>query len=90
MDKFDKFDNKLDKIDERLDGMSTTLVRNTESLEHHIARTNLLEDYVKKEIEPIKNHVQVVKHGFKAIMWMSVVLGGLAGFILTLKELGLF
>lgn len=87
-----KLDNaiaKIDKLDERLDGMSITLVRNTDSLEHHIARTNLLEDYVKTEIDPIKKHVEVVKHGIQGILYLAIVLGGLAGFLLTLVQLGL-
>lgn len=90
MEKLDKIVEKIDKLDGRLDDMSITLVRNTESLEHHIARTNLLEEYVKTEITPIKKHVDMVKHGAQGVIWVAVALAGLAGFLVTLRELGLF
>jgi hypothetical protein len=86
--KLDKILNKLDRLDERQDDMDKTLVRNTVSLEHHIARTNLLEDYVKTEIKPIKKHIDTVKYGFAGIMWLSGALVGLAGFLVILNQLG--
>jgi tetrahydromethanopterin S-methyltransferase subunit B len=90
MEKLDKIVEKIDKLDSRMDDMAITLVRNTESLEHHIARTNLLEDYVKTEITPIKKHVDMVKHGAQGVIWVAVALAGLAGFLVTLRELGIF
>lgn len=90
MEKLDKIAEKLDKLDGRMDDMAITLVRNTDSLEHHIARTNLLEEYVKTEITPIKKHVDMVKHGAQGVIWVAIALAGIAGFLVTLRELGLF
>jgi len=90
MEKLDKIVEKIDKLDARMDDMAITLVRNTESLEHHIARTNLLEDYVKTEITPIKKHVDMVRHGAQGVIWVAIALAGIAGFLVTLRELGLF
>ena len=86
----EKLVTMVEKLDGRMDDMAITLVRNTESLEHHIARTNLLEDYVKKEISPIKKHVDVVRHGIQGVVWVAIALAGVAGFLVTLRELGLF
>jgi hypothetical protein len=89
MEKLDKVTGMLEKLDERMDSMSITLVRNTDSLEHHIARTNLLEEYVKTEIDPIKKHVDMVRHGAQGVIWVAVALAGIAAFLVTLRELGL-
>lgn len=85
----EKLVTMVEKLDNRMDDMAITLVRNTDSLEHHIARTNLLEEYVKTEITPIKKHVDMVKHGAQGVIWVSIALAGIAGFLVTLRELGL-
>ena len=85
----EKLVSMVEKLDSRMDDMAITLVRNTDSLEHHIARTNLLEDYVKTEITPIKKHVDMVKHGAQGVIWVAIALAGIAGFLVTLRELGL-
>jgi len=83
----------LVKIDNCLDNVDLTLVRNTSSLEHHIARTDALETYVKdvivaKDLEPIKKHVNNITSALKGIGYFCVLIAGLAGFILTLKQIG--
>ncbi len=80
MDRLDKLDSKLDKLDEKLDMVDKTLVRNTESLEQHMARTEALEDYVKTELAPIKSHVYLMRYGFKAVMWVFSALAAVAMF----------
>ena len=84
-DKIDRMDSKLDRLDERLDQVSITLALNTESLAEHMRRTDLLE----QQVLPIKKHVDIVKYGIMGVLWVSVALAGIAGFLLTLAQLGL-
>lgn len=49
--------DKLDKLDTRLNSIDVTLAKNTESLEYHIKRTDLLE----KQIAPVVKHVNHVE-----------------------------
>lgn len=92
-DKLDRLENKIDKLDSRLDNIAIVLERNTVSLETHIKRTNLLEDYVKtmdeEEIAPIKRHVMIVSYGFKGIAWFCGIMTALASGLLLLSELGI-
>jgi hypothetical protein len=94
-DKLSRVEDKLDKLDDRLDQMTITMVKNTELLDYHIKRTDALEDYVKEEVvkrdlEPIKKHVDSVRVLIKAISWVTGAVIAVAGFLLTLKQLGLF
>lgn len=70
--------SKLDKIDGRMDKMNETLIRNTISLEDHIARTNLLE----AEIKPIKKIYSYLVAG-------CAVIGAIIAGAKILYELGL-
>lgn len=85
----DRIIQHLEKLDGRLNTMDETLVRNTISLEHHVARTDKLEDYIKAELLPIKNKVQAFTWGVKGIVWFCGIVAGVAGFIWTLAQLGL-
>lgn len=71
--------SKLDKMDSRMDTMNETLIRNTASLEHHIARTDALEG----ELKPIKKVTNVL-----IAIW--AVLGAGLAVAVALHELGLF
>ena len=88
-----KFDKKLEADTERditLAKLTQIAEINSESLQTHIKRTDLLEtkiDLVKaeihKDIEPIKNHVTQLKGFGKGLKWMLVGVG-LIGSIVTL------
>lgn len=88
--KLDKLEEKIDKLDSRLDSIDKILVKNTDSLEYHIARTNKLEQYVEVELKPIKYHVALMSLGFKGVAWACSIATGLASFIYMAKKLGLF
>jgi len=90
MDSFDRLEDKLDRLDIRLDDMSGTLIENTMSLQEHIRRTNLLEDYVKAELHPLKQDMIKFKYGAIGIMWACGVLAGALGVYKILQELGVF
>lgn len=76
-DKFDMLNDsvkelkdKLENVDQTLQSIDRTLVRNTESLEYHVKRTNLLEQQVtdlKEELDPIATHVDRVNFLVKLI-----------------------
>ena len=75
MDKLlDKIEKKLDLFNDKLHDIDKTLVRNTDSLEIHIRRTELLE----RDVAPIKAHVAKVEVIWRTLCWG----GGLAVVVL--------
>lgn len=83
----ERIEKSLETLSEKVHSIDKTLVRNTDSLEIHIKRTELLE----KEVAPIKIHVTrvefVVTWGFKIIAGGGAVTG--LGYLLKLIAGGL-
>lgn len=89
-------DNKIDQILEKVNDIEKVLIRhellherNTESLETHIKRTNLLEKQLNKiedEINPIKTHVAIINSSVKVILTVASIIGAI---ILGLNSLGI-
>lgn len=82
----DKIFSKLEKIEERLDSIDITLTRNTVSLEHHIKRTDLLQDAshnLSAQLEPIKTHVTKVQGALQVFG----AIAALATFILVILQI---
>lgn len=71
-DKLDKLDTKVDALDSRLDDINVTLTRNTDSLELHMRRTEILEN----EVAPLKKHVSMM-NAFAKIITFAALLAGL-------------
>lgn len=70
----------IDKVDSRLDSMSSTLERNTVSLEHHIRRTDELEKYVKhveNRVWPLEISHERTIGALKLFSVVSTVCGGI-------------
>jgi hypothetical protein len=86
--RFDKIDAKLDKLDSRLDNVEKILAVNTRIVEEHERRSTTLENQLVKELTPVKAHVALVTNGFKAVVWVSIAIGGIIGVVKTLQELG--
>lgn len=89
----DKLEAKIDKLDERLDGIAVTLVKNTESLEYHIKRTDLLEKKITlldEDVMPVKDHVAFMKTAFRVVSWFCMVVAGAAALAHAIKGLGIF
>lgn len=63
--------NKLEAIDDKLGLQAETLARLTTSVEHHVKRTDLLE----QKVEPISRHVIVVQGLIKSISVVAIVIG---------------
>jgi pimeloyl-CoA synthetase len=88
-DKFDKLEVKLDRIDERLDGIEKILAVNTQIVKEHERRSTTLEKQLVAELTPIKDHVALMKHGFRAVVWVAVAIGGIVGVIQMLHQMGI-
>lgn len=90
-DDLHKIEAKLDKLDARLDDIAITLAKNTQSLEVHIKRTNMLEDYLKKveeeDLKPIKRHVMQVTAGIRGIAWFCSLVAAIVSVLLFLAKL---
>lgn len=56
--RLDRIEDKIDKLGERLNSIDVTLAAQHVSLEHHIRRTEILEEVVK----PIHPIIAIVKY----------------------------
>lgn len=80
-----RIDTKIDKLDDRLDGMSTTLIRQESSIEEHVRRTNLLEARIEAEAKalvemlPKEIEAQIKVQRNKFLLTALKVLGIVAG-----------
>lgn len=77
-EKIDKLTEKVDKLDEKTDNHDKVLTRNTDSLEHHIKRTDLSE----KRIETLEKDSIEAKTAFKTVAVIASLLGGIIGFLI--------
>jgi uncharacterized membrane protein YukC len=75
MDITERILDKLDRIQDKIADIDKTLVKNTESLEEHIRRTNLLETQLTKQDEklaPVYTHVDRVNFIVSVFKWVGV------------------
>lgn len=83
--------SKIDKVSEKLDKMAEVMVtiqvsqgKTEVNVEEHMRRTSLAEENIailRKEIEPIKQHVTKVESITKFAKW---ILGGIGALILAI------
>ena len=76
-----KLEEKLDKMHDDIVEIKVTMARNTASLEHHVERTAIAEEnisIIRKEMEPIKAHVNKVEGGIAISSLVAKVLMGIA------------
>jgi ribosome-associated translation inhibitor RaiA len=64
---------KLEKMDDRLDNVDVTVARQQTILEEHVKRTNLLEEKLDKDVEPLKAQASQVRLLLKIA---GLILGG--------------
>lgn len=72
-----RIEDKLDKVIDTLAIHSALHARNTESLEHHIKRTDLLEESTK----PLKQTDSAIRFSIKAISFIGVVVAIIVGIL---------
>lgn len=78
-ERLDRLDSKIDKLDESLNKINITMIRNTDSLEYHIKRTDILQAEVKKideGIKPLEKHLHYV-HGIAKGLGLLALLAGI-------------
>lgn len=76
--------DSLTKNSEDISDIKVTMARNTESLIHHVARTDELQKHVLKiegDVEPLKKHVQAVNVIFKICAALACMVGALAAIL---------
>ena len=62
-------DDKLNRIEEKLDHISTTLVKQQVILDEHVRRTNILEE----KFEPVETHVKNLQGVVKFFKFIGVL-----------------
>lgn len=69
-------EDRLDRINERLDDIIKVQIEQAADLKHHIYRTGLAEDHLRKledELKPVKAHVSMVNGILKGIGGLAVL-----------------
>lgn len=61
--RFDRIEEKLDEVKDELSTTNVILAKNTESLEYHIKRTDLLES----KVSHIDGHVKMMQGASKVV-----------------------
>ena len=79
----ERMEKKIDLILEKVHSIDLTLVKQHESLVHHIKRTNLLEE----TIEPIKKHVTIVQGLFAVALAAAVLSSAIVGILKAIGKL---
>ena len=78
----ERIENKVDKIAEDISNINVTLSGQHASLVEHMKRTNILE----KQLEPIRNHVQMMRGAGKLIALLSTIALTIAGIAELFKD----
>lgn len=73
-DKLGRIEDKIGKIENHLQKQEVSLARLTVSVEHHVKRTDLLEDKYQADIKPLKEHDNLLSAAFKIVVFLSIVL----------------
>lgn len=88
-----KLEEKVDKILEDITVIKVELAetkvildRNTESLQEHMRRTEILETKFESDLEPIKKHVAHVEGAGKLLVLGSVLVGIVLGLLELFKR----
>ena len=73
----------LDKISEDISELKIVAAKQEENIKEHIRRTEIAEEnlvLIRKEMEPLKEHVIAINGVLKVIGVISIILGSAAGF----------
>ena len=88
IDKVDKLDNKIDIIAEDIVTLKVTSVKHNETLVYHVKRSDLNEaniELLRKEVEPLKAHVNQVSGILKFLGGFAAIGSALAAIFKLLK-----
>ena len=84
-----KFDEKIEKLTDEQKRMNETLIRQADSLDHHIERTNAIEAIVEPlHIESIKRKAnkELIKKGLIKTFYLISIIGVLAAIAFGVLE----
>lgn len=76
-----KFEEKLEKMHDDIVEIKVILSANTATVEHHVKRSDIAEEninMIRKEMEPIKVHVNKVEGGLAMAYFVSKIIAGIA------------
>jgi hypothetical protein len=75
--------DKIDYIVENIGAINKTLEFQSQQLQEHIKRTQMLE----ARLEPIEDHVKFIQGLFKIVVYLAPVCGALAGLLRLLGKI---
>lgn len=81
---------KLDKVAEDIAEIKNVQVAQAADLKHHIYRTDLAEQHLRKleeEFKPVQKHVALVNAGLKIVGAITTFFGLIIGFAKVILEL---
>jgi hypothetical protein len=81
-DDLKRFESKLDRIDERMNSVDVTLAKQSEILDIHVKRTNMLEDSIK----PIQRRVAMIDGAVKLLGLLGIVAAIVEAIALVVKH----
>jgi chromosome segregation ATPase len=88
--KLDRIETKIDKLDSRLDDNTITLTRQAKDIEHHIARTDALEDLYREVEKANKTNTEhrITQNKLLATLGAAVAfLSTVLGLVYTIAQL---
>lgn len=68
-DRLTRIETKIDSMTDKLSAIDVTLVKQHESLKHHIKRTDMLED----ELRPIRKNMTILIASAKILIYSSII-----------------
>lgn len=81
-DDLKRFEFKLDRIDQRMNNVDITLAKQSEILDIHVKRTNILEDSLK----PVQRHVAMVDGAIKFLGLLGVITAIIEAIVMILRH----
>jgi BRCT domain type II-containing protein len=83
----------LDKISDDVSELKVTSAKQEENIKEHIRRTEIAEEnleLIRKEMQPLKEHVIVINGVLKIVGAVSVIVGSIAGIVRMFEIIGIF
>jgi len=85
----DRLFEVLDKISEDVSDLKVTVAKQEENIKEHIRRTELAEenlDLIRKEMQPLKEHVIAINGVLKSIGIISIIIGSGVSFFQLIQK----
>lgn len=76
--RLDRLEDKIDNINDTMVSIEVTMTKNTESLIHHMRRTDANEELIRllrEDLKPVETHVKHLQGAMKLIGFTGAILG---------------